>query len=160
MAWQWKPAIKKLHQQFPVGFCLNHNGNFKGKPRTTRHVMTLYQNNFWISHFFFTFFKGYRCNQFAVITRNKISHESPRLLLDQTDTRKAERKFFGTTSAHLRVGMIVIPLLLCSYILIGNCVRIKSSGMARGLANARPPGSAKFANAPPPELTRRANAPQ
>ena len=96
MAWQWKPAIKKLHQQFPVGFCLNHHGNFKGKPRTTRHVMTLYQNNVWISNFFlfFTFFKGYRCNQFAVITRNKMSHESPRLFLDQTDTRKAERKFF------------------------------------------------------------------
>ena len=32
--------------------------------------------------------------------------------------------------------------------------------MARGLANARPPGSAKLANAPPPGLTRRANAPQ
>ena len=32
--------------------------------------------------------------------------------------------------------------------------------MAPGLANARPPGSAKFANAPPPGLTRRANAPQ
>ena len=32
--------------------------------------------------------------------------------------------------------------------------------MARGLANARPPGSAKFANALPPGLTRRANAPQ
>ena len=30
--------------------------------------------------------------------------------------------------------------------------------MARGLANARPPGSAKFANAPPPGLTRRAIA--
>ena len=39
-------------------------------------------------------------------------------------------------------------------------MRVKSSGMARGLANARPPGSAKFANAPPPGLTRRANAPQ
>ena len=38
-------------------------------------------------------------------------------------------------------------------------MRVKSSGMARGLANARPPGSAKFANAPPPGLTRRANAP-
>ena len=37
-------------------------------------------------------------------------------------------------------------------------MRVKSSGMARGLANARPPGSAKFANAPPPGLTRRANA--
>ena len=43
---------------------------------------------------------------------------------------------------------------------MGNRVRVKSSGMARGLANARPPGSAKFANAPPPGLTRRANAPQ
>ena len=30
--------------------------------------------------------------------------------------------------------------------------------MARGLANARPPGSAKFANATPLGLTRRANA--
>ena len=39
-------------------------------------------------------------------------------------------------------------------------MRVKSSGMARALANARPPGSAKFANAPPPGLTRRANAPQ
>ena len=46
------------------------------------------------------------------------------------------------------------------YILIGNHVRVKSSGLARGLANARPPGSATFANAPPPGLTRRANAPQ
>ena len=41
-----------------------------------------------------------------------------------------------------------------------NRVRVKSSEMARGLANARPPGSVKFANAPPPGLTRRANAPQ
>ena len=39
-------------------------------------------------------------------------------------------------------------------------MRVKSSGMALELANARPPGSAKFANAPPPGLTRRANAPQ
>ena len=39
-------------------------------------------------------------------------------------------------------------------------MRLKSSGLARGLANARPPGSATFANAPPPGLTRRANAPQ
>ena len=30
--------------------------------------------------------------------------------------------------------------------------------MARRLANARPPDSAKFANAPPPGLTRRTNA--
>ena len=35
---------------------------------------------------------------------------------------------------------------------------VKSSGVARGLANARPPGSPKFANATPPGLTRRANA--
>ena len=38
-------------------------------------------------------------------------------------------------------------------------MRVKSSGLAPGLANARPPGSPKFANAPPPGLTRRANAP-
>ena len=37
---------------------------------------------------------------------------------------------------------------------------VKSSRMAPGLANARPPGSAKFANAPPPGLSRRANSPQ
>ena len=36
-------------------------------------------------------------------------------------------------------------------------MRVKSSGMAPGLANAGPPGKAKFANAPPPGLTRRAN---
>ena len=41
---------------------------------------------------------------------------------------------------------------------IENRVRVKSSGMARGLANARPPDSAKFANAPSPGLTRWANA--
>ena len=39
-------------------------------------------------------------------------------------------------------------------------MRVKSSGMARGLANARPLGSAKFANAPTPGLTRQAKAPQ
>ena len=39
-------------------------------------------------------------------------------------------------------------------------MRVKSSGLARGLANARPPGSATFANAPLPGLTRRVNAPQ
>ena len=39
-------------------------------------------------------------------------------------------------------------------------MRVKSSGLARGLANARPPGSATFANAPPPGLTRQTNAPQ
>ena len=43
---------------------------------------------------------------------------------------------------------------------MGSRVRVKSSGMARGLTNARPPGSAKFANATPPGLTRRANAVQ
>ena len=35
-------------------------------------------------------------------------------------------------------------------------MRVKSSGMALGLANAWHPGIAKFANAPPPGLTRRA----
>ena len=39
-------------------------------------------------------------------------------------------------------------------------MRVESSGLARGLANARPPGSATLANVPPPGLTRRANAPQ
>ena len=37
-------------------------------------------------------------------------------------------------------------------------MRVKSAGIAPGLANAWPPGSAKFANAPPLGLTRRANA--
>ena len=36
----------------------------------------------------------------------------------------------------------------------------KAPGMAPGLANSRPPGSAKFADAPPPGLTRQGNAPQ
>ena len=50
---------------------------------------------------------------------------------------------------------------LCnSYILTGNRVRVKSSGIALGLANPQPPGSAKLANAPPPGLKRRANTPQ
>ena len=35
-------------------------------------------------------------------------------------------------------------MLLCSYILIGNRVRVKSLGVAPGLANARPLGSVKF----------------
>ena len=52
-----------------------------------------------------------------------------------------------------------IPPAPSSYILMGNRVRVKSSEMARGLANARPPGSVKFANAPPPGLKRRATAP-
>ena len=34
---------------------------------------------------------------------------------------------------------------------------VKSSGMAGGLANAQPLGSAKSANAPPPGLTRRSS---
>ena len=50
-------------------------------------------------------------------------------------------------------------ILCVVYILIGNRVRVKSSGLAPGLANARPPGSARFANAPPPGMTRRANGP-
>ena len=39
-------------------------------------------------------------------------------------------------------------------------MHIKSSGVAPGMANARPLGSAKFAHAPPPGLTRRTNVPQ
>ena len=38
-------------------------------------------------------------------------------------------------------------------------MRVKSSGLARGLTNAVQ-GSAPFANAPPPGLTWQANAPQ
>ena len=38
-------------------------------------------------------------------------------------------------------------------------MRVKSSGLAPGLANALPPGSAKFANTTSPGLTRRATAP-
>ena len=53
-----------------------------------------------------------------------------------------------------------IPAAPSSYILTGNGVRVKTLGLAPGLANARPPGSTKFANAPPPGLTRQANAPQ
>ena len=37
-------------------------------------------------------------------------------------------------------------------------MRVKTREWALGLANVRPPGSAKFANAPPPGLTWRANA--
>ena len=37
-------------------------------------------------------------------------------------------------------------------------MRVKSSGLAPGLANARPLGSGKFADAQPAGLTRRANA--
>ena len=36
-------------------------------------------------------------------------------------------------------------------------MRVKSLRIALELANARPPGGAKFANAPLPGLTRRAN---
>ena len=39
-------------------------------------------------------------------------------------------------------------------------MHVKGSEIAPGLANARPPGSEKFANAPPPVLKRRTNAPQ
>ena len=38
-------------------------------------------------------------------------------------------------------------------------MRVKSSGMDRGLANARPPGSAKFANAPPPGTDKASKCP-
>ena len=39
---------------------------------------TLYQNNLNNIAFFFTFFKGYRCNTLSVITPKKISYGSPR----------------------------------------------------------------------------------
>ena len=57
-------------------------------------------------------------------------------------------------------NMVVLPAKFstCTYILIGNRMHVKSLGIALGLANARPPGRAKFANAPPPGLTRRENA--
>ena len=38
-------------------------------------------------------------------------------------------------------------------------MRVKSSGVAPGLANARPPGSAKFANTPPPGLKKASKCP-
>ena len=38
-------------------------------------------------------------------------------------------------------------------------MRVKRSGMARGLANARPQGSAKFANAPPPGTDKAGKCP-
>ena len=59
-------------------------------------------------------------------------------------------------------NMVVLPAKFstCTYILIGNRMHGKSLGIALGLANARPPGRAKFANAPPPGLTRQATPPQ
>ena len=50
-----------------------------------------------------------------------------------------------------------ILCLVSSCIRIGNRVHVKSSGVAPVLANARPPGSAKFAYAPLAGL-KRANA--
>ena len=38
-------------------------------------------------------------------------------------------------------------------------MRVKTSGMARGLANARPQGSAKFANASPPGTDKAGKCP-
>ena len=38
-------------------------------------------------------------------------------------------------------------------------MRVKSSGLAPGLANARPPGSAKFANAPTPGTDKAGKCP-
>ena len=39
---------------------------------------TLYQNNLKNIAFFFTFFKGLRCNKSSLVTPKKISHGSPR----------------------------------------------------------------------------------
>ena len=38
---------------------------------------TLYQNNLNNIAFFFTFFKGYKCNKLSVITPKKVSNGSP-----------------------------------------------------------------------------------
>ena len=58
----------------------------------------------------------------------------------------------------------ILSILMCDYLFQFNVFLcnsgVKSSGLAPGLANARPPGSANFANAPPPGLTRWANAPK
>ena len=58
----------------------------------------------------------------------------------------------------------ILSILMCNYLFQFNVFLcnsgVKSSGLAPGLANARPPGSANFANAPPPGLTRWANAPK
>ena len=43
-----------------------------------------------------------------------------------------------------------IPAAPSSYILIGNRVRVKSLGLAPGLANARPQGQGKICKCPTP----------
>ena len=58
----------------------------------------------------------------------------------------------------------ILSILMCDYLFQVNVFLcnsgVKGSGLAPGLANTRPPGSANFANAPPPGLTRWANAPK
>ena len=44
-------------------------------------------------------------------------------------------------------------------ILIGNRVRVKSSGMARGLANARHPGQCKICKCPIPGIDKAGKCP-
>ena len=46
-------------------------------------------------------------------------------------------------------NLIVFPVNpLCSYLLIGNRVRVESSGLTPGLANAPPPGTDKAGKCP------------
>ena len=55
----------------------NPSGNFMSN-FNFQWTKTLYQNNLNSIAFFFTFFKGYKCNQLPVITPKKISYENPR----------------------------------------------------------------------------------
>ena len=57
--------------------------------------------------------------------------------------------------AYIWRGLYIWYPLCCHLILMGDRMRVKSSGIAPGFANVRPPGSAKFANAPPPGMKRR-----
>ena len=58
--------------------CIKTESNRKLSNFNFHWTKTLYQNNLNNIAFFFTFFKGYRCNQLSVITPKKISNESPR----------------------------------------------------------------------------------
>ena len=63
-------------------FCLERNNSVKTESIRQLSILnfqwtkTLYQNNLNNIAFFFTFFKGYRCNKFSVITAKKILYES------------------------------------------------------------------------------------
>ena len=83
------------------------------------------------------------------LPRSTLRAESPSIFLDKSGIVASS---FPTYL--WKIESTLLAGYLCSYILIGNRVRVKSSGIALGFANARPPGRAKFANAPPPGLTR------